>query len=305
LVFFIDDYPFANWGHSCKYVFVNAQTGNIVVFNKTSPPDVSLMDVIIEQRMGGNLIYPQNFVEKSTSDNFCFSDNNKYAVIISGGYNSGNNWVRYWNDCAFMYSILVNKYKFDRNKIYVLMSDGTNPAEDLHLNNGTYISSPLDLDGDGTNDIQYSAKKANINIVFNALSNVVTNKDNVFIFTTDHGGEGSTLYLWGESMTTSEFETQVNKLDAAKSISVVMEQCYSGGFVQALMGNNRVITTACNANQPSWARSPDYNYNEFIYHWMSAVNGKNPEGNNVNADYNNDGIVTMNEAFLFASNSDA
>jgi hypothetical protein len=59
-------------------------------------------------------------------------------------------------------AFLVNVYNYDKSHIYVLIADGTNPAIDRKRLNGTYDSSPLDLDGDGTNDIQYAATKANI-----------------------------------------------------------------------------------------------------------------------------------------------
>ena len=62
------------------------------------------------------------------------------------------------------------------------MSDGTSPNKDRRLLNGTYDSSPLDLDGDGNDDIQYAATKDNLKTVFNRLSSILTEDDNLFIF---------------------------------------------------------------------------------------------------------------------------
>ncbi|GHU68772.1 hypothetical protein FACS189413_06430 [Bacteroidia bacterium] len=117
------------------------------------------------------------------------SSEHQYAVIINGGYDRYNNHERYWNDCAAIYSALIKEYGYDKSHIYVLMSDGTNSATDRHRINGTYDSSPLDLDGGGVADIQYAATKANITIVFNTLSNIMTSSDNLFIYTMDHGGK--------------------------------------------------------------------------------------------------------------------
>ena len=38
-VFFIDDLPNAGWGHECRYVFINAFTGDIIIKNSLSPPE--------------------------------------------------------------------------------------------------------------------------------------------------------------------------------------------------------------------------------------------------------------------------
>jgi hypothetical protein len=38
-LFFVDDQPDANWGHHCRYVFVDAETGKYHVINSLNPPD--------------------------------------------------------------------------------------------------------------------------------------------------------------------------------------------------------------------------------------------------------------------------
>ena len=303
-MFFIDDAPYQNWSHPARYVFVGPK-GQIEIQAYSYPPKFDKMVILIEKK------YPITDVNKKLNESFSqiqpknlTTAQNEYAVIISGGYDRDNNYERYWNDCAAIYSTLVNVYNYDRSHIYVLVSDGTNPASDRRRLNGTYDSSPLDLDGDGTNDIQYAATKANITAVFNTLSQIMTNQDNLFIFTTDHGGLNSGqsvfMYLWNETIQDSQFATEVNKINA-KSINIVMEQCHSGGFIDNLASNNRVIATACKANESSYAMPPNYAYNEFVFHWISAVAGRTPLGVTVNADANNDGFVSASEAFSYAN----
>jgi hypothetical protein len=37
-LFFIDMYPFAQWDHNCKYLFLDQQTGNYTTINYRIPP---------------------------------------------------------------------------------------------------------------------------------------------------------------------------------------------------------------------------------------------------------------------------
>ncbi len=304
--FFVDEKPYANWDHPCKYIYIDVNNGDVLTFNKSVPPsNIRLLDIIYSVRPRKATEPNQLFkIPVSNNPRNTNTSENEYAVIISGGCNSAKNWERYWNDCSAMYKVLVNVYNYDKSKIFVLMSDGTNPGTDMHLNNDTYISSPLDLDGDGNNDIQYSATYSNISLVFDSLARVITDTDNVFVFVTDHGGEGSTICLWNDqNITTSQFATEINKVSAAKTINICMEQCFSGGYTTALAGCNRVISTACSYNEFSHSTS-DYVYDEFCYHWISAVLGATPNGTPVNADYNNDGHVSMDEAFYYANTHD-
>lgn len=102
-----------------------------------------------------------------------------------------NNWQRYWNDCSAIYSALVDVYNYEDDHIYTIMSDGTNTANDRRISGG-YDSSPLDLDGDGDNDIQFSATRANITTVFNTLSGLLDCNDGYFLVFTPNPTTGET-----------------------------------------------------------------------------------------------------------------
>lgn len=313
-VFFIDDNPLANWGHSCRYVFVNTETGKIEVKTSNMPPfSENLIPIIAKKKNSSGIVDISKIntkirkAKKNVSSDFQGQHN--YAVILSGGGNSYNNHVRYWNDCATIYSILVNKYSYRKDHIFVLMSDGTSQGKDRHLLDGSYDSSPLDLDGDGSPDIQYAATKNNIRTVFDSLSSTLTEDDNLFIYTIDHGNsidasqKSSGLILWnGDYITDKEFASEVNKLHAGY-INIVMGQCFSGGFIDDFSGNNRLIATACDYNEVSYSTN-DGKYDEFVYHWSAAVLGCYPTGNKANADYNGDGMISMDEAFQYAAAKD-
>lgn len=303
---FIDDFPNANWAHPCRYVYINIADGSYVVYERRMPPYLSQMSLLTEKRevVGSNELF--NIPMRTTSN---YSANHNYAVIISGGIRKEMNYERYWNDCSAIYSTLVNIYHYPKDHIYVIMSDGIDPGLDLFTTSYEYISSPLDLDGDGTNDIQYAATRDNINLVFNILKERMSNDDELFIYTIDHGNRvnsSSVICLWGEDTTNniyteSDLSTALDELNCAK-INICMGQCFSGGFINALASNNRVIATACGAFDVSYALN-NY-YDAFVYYWVSAVTGSEPNGTPVNADTNNDGYVSMLEAFNYANAND-
>ncbi len=322
VLFFIDDVPLANWTHPCRYVFVDKQNQNSYeVISETSPPtNFEGYSLLSKINIPSGFKYDFSTINnKKTSDvglKSAISPGDasygyKYAVIISGGHNKYSNHVRYWNDCQAIYSTLRYIYGFEHHQIFVLMSDGFSDGKD-RLNfdedfNFFYDDSPKDLDGDGTTDVTNKANKPAIISLFDMLGEWMLPNDYLYVFTTDHGslesGSNVKICLWDETnMRDDEFSTELDKINAGK-ISVVMEQCHSGGFIDDLSGNGRVIATACLASEYSHA-TPDLLYNEFVFHWTAAALGEYPDGTNADADDNHDGFVTMLEAFEYARDND-
>lgn len=306
--FFIDDMPLNSWEHPCRYLFVNIEDGSINTFHMSLPPDLRNM-TCLERRIMENVkmdcFRDASAVPIIKSQKSVMPNIHNYAIIISGGINNNYNYERYWNDCSFIYSTLRNKYAYPKDNIFVLMSDGTNPGADLRMNDGSTISSPLDLDGDGDNDITYAATRSNVTSVFNSLSNILTSKDTLLIFTMDHGGQSvlgdsiSCLYLWDNDILFDyELAFELGKVHPAV-VNICMGQCHSGGFINDLRGTHHVIATACKYEETSYSLS-NYEYDEFVYYWISALAKKTPYGTTVNADTNGDGVVSMSEAFQYA-----
>lgn len=231
---------------------------------------------------------------------------NTYAVIINSGKDLKSNREAYWNDCSFFYTTLRNIYNVPQNNIHVVMSDGTDPAPDLTLDNGEELSSPLDLDGDGTDDIQYAATKDNIKHVFTDLSQKLTDKDQLLVFIVGHGGMDADSYicLWGDNdnLYPNELADYVKMVNAGY-ITFVLGQCYSGGFERYLKDSNRIILSACRENEKSWTR-PDIAYDEFVSLFTSALAKVNVFDATVDADYDKDGMVTLLEAYRYAEEND-
>jgi hypothetical protein len=220
-----------------------------------------------------------------------------YALLLSGGVQKEYNYARYRNDIEFLYTTLTEKYGYPKSHITVLMSDGTNPEDDQVAywtdNDPHYANSITDFDGDTIAEVKDGAvTRTNVHNTLENLRSTLTEEDNLFIFTTNHGDlltDPSTpdpaskeviLYLWGTGddgwITDADF---VNALPGSpdypgtgiKSITMVMEQCYGGGFVDNFIGQyqgpeERVIATAANWNELSWG-------NAYSYQWISGVNG--------------------------------
>lgn len=258
----------------------------------------------------------------------------RFAVLFSGGINAANNHIRYWNDLKFIYSTLVNTCGFPTGNIVVLHADGnardtdmpvdysatqTNletvfdlledetAAQDLifmfftNHGGGFYKTDPygiytrggqLDTDGDeGTETIYESDYNLDLN------GNGVK---------TDQVAWDEVVYSWGSSILDDSFDALFEDLEFDKMV-IVMEQCFSSGLIldMARSGGNKVIMSAAGQYEPSEAMPPfPYDYDEFSYHFTCAINGADPDGNTVNADSDNDGKISMVEAFNYARTND-
>ena len=213
----------------------------------------------------------------------------KYAVLISGGIKPEKAYTRYWNDITSMYTILTWLYGYDPANVYVIYKDGV--AE----NNYAPVNGP--------------ATHANIQAVFTELEDKMTRIDDLFIYTTNHGGTAG-LSLWGPLdpyvLTPNELNNMLLNIDYHQEI-IVMEQCKSGVFIPILSQAGRVILTACSPYQSSWGCDNEGEWDEFVYHFMCAVAQIKINGDPgvVDADTSGDGKVSMYEAFMYASAHDS
>ena len=220
----------------------------------------------------------------------------RWTVILSGGIDPYNNYDRYYEDCQYIYNALTQHLNYSSYNIFCLMSDGLSTAYDRRTGPYTYDSSPFDLDGDCYIDIDYSATRSWISVVFNYLASVVSEGDQVLLFVTDHGEPGGYIDLWGgETISASELDYERDKLGSNVIIDVVMGQCYSGAFVSALSANNRTIVTAVNSNQVSWANTDFGGYDLFLRYWTDAIYYTNPSISGTHS--NGDGYLSLFELY--------
>ena len=208
--FFVDESPLANWAHTATCYCIDIDNGRLEKATTQMPPKgygemrlvkaFCIMDDENATTLSMEADLLQTYATQSTTATIWDNSENNYAMIISGGINKDMNWKRYWNDCSFIYKTLIQKYKYQKDNITVLMSDGTDPAADMRVSAKKYKSSPLDLDGDGVADIKYAATYDNVISTLKKYATTLTQGDNLFIYVIDHGGLDngfSNICLWG------------------------------------------------------------------------------------------------------------
>ena len=282
-------------------LFVNVHSGEYKRIDNLEWPTEIEFDYIKSKSNRDKLCFTKSVVNSASFKTV--GQDNRYAVIISGGGNMYSNYSFFWNDCSYMYSTLINYYGYLKSHIYVLMSDGTDPGLDRNTGSG-YDSSPTDLDGDGIADVGYSATLSNINSVFNALGESVGPNGQLLVFVTDHGMANGDIVLWNESyFTGTEFSSQLSKLNASSRINILLQECHSGVLIPYLSGQNRTIATSCSSTESAY-KSPNNDYGEFVCRWISAMRGVSLFGNEVLANRDSDDKVSFAEAFDYAKEND-
>lgn len=310
--FFVDAEPMKGWQHDCYILTIpKTTTKNIntlipkMVLRKM-PPKEKYIPILLNKRYSANANFKPQVRKTDFSNGVSDAAQRTYAIILSGGINENSNYERYWNDCSFIYQTLVNKYGVPKENIYPIMSDGDNPAPDMKSIFGRSVSQSLDLDNDGVDEIKLAATKFNVTNTLNMLANQLKKDDHLFIFVIDHGGTNdnntdSYICLWNyESLYDYELSHMLEPFTSNfVNVNVVLGQCFSGGFIDNLEKVGCVVASASTGSESSWACS-DIPYDEFVYQWTCAVNESNHRGDSVISDADNNGRVTMEEAFSYA-----
>jgi len=218
-----------------------------------------------------------------------FVDHNptKYAVLFSGGFNNWYAYSRYWNHITWFYVLLLlNGY--DPDNIFVLYNNGTGDESNIHV------------DYPGTSD--------GMNQTFTYLSSVMDSSDSLFVYVTDHGDEAG-IVTWDEYDEDGIGYTEMlGWLDSitCHHMILILQECFSGAFVPYLSLSNRIIITACSANEVAWS-SDAAGFSEFTFRILCAFYGHHIWGYDtpIWADVNSDGDISMAEAFGYAATMDS
>ena len=241
-------------------------------------------------------------IEKPTTDSNALPvrgfTHAKYAVIISGGTNMYNNTSCFYEDSKYMYNVLVYTLRFPKNNIFVLMSDGGDPAYDQRNDINSFVDSSTDLDEDYVSETIHEANKSELASVFSTLESLVNPGDEVLVFMTDTGHSYGAFNLWGgEVLYPLELNSLLDNLGSSVKIDVVLGQSYSGAFISAISGTNRTIATSCSSSET--AHRDAFSHTYFLKEWTDAII---TYADVSTTDIYNDAFAAPSELFLSADN---
>lgn len=179
------------------------------------------------------------------------------------------------------------------------------PKGNIRVCIGEYSSRNADLDNDGSNDVNYRATNSGIESAIDAISSIAGSNDEFYFFAIDHGGVD--LMCINESLLSSSLARYIKKIPCNR-VNVWLHACHSGSFIDELKTHNRktLIVTSTSGDRTSYSGNNlgSYLFDPFYAALAGSYKIKNHTvGNNV-ADYNGDGSVSYEEAFVYAKDHD-
>lgn len=130
-----------------------------------------------------------------------------------------------------------------------------------------------------------------------------------------YGDWESPIYYWddelAEDLSFASYGSLTVMFQACKNENA---SCFSGGFIDDLSGPNRIIITASNETSDSWSDEDGDGLSEFSEGFFDALYGYDTEvdisgvtihwDQSINADFDESGFVSMQEAFQYAYDHD-
>ncbi|MEQ1745502.1 MAG: hypothetical protein ABMA02_08755 [Saprospiraceae bacterium] len=249
----------------------------------------------------------------------------KYALLYSGGINRAGAYRRCWNDLQFMYSVLREKYGYSDENIVVVYNDGV----------GRDASMPVD----------FAATPNGLIAAIDFLRTRTTDNDDLVLFVTNHGGglhrwdghqgfpnlfnnatrqtgvldvnldeaepenTDEVIYFFNSNpnkLSDDAFAEEINSIPHRRLVAV-LEQGFSGGFIQDMSSPNATIMTACLEDEFSYGGFTigGVEFDNFSYFFTAAINQAHINGFSLhtNPDTDNNGRVSILEAYNFAQAS--
>ncbi|MBO4813954.1 MAG: T9SS type A sorting domain-containing protein [Muribaculaceae bacterium] len=335
---FVDEKPMTGWSHPCSYFYVPQECSSvnsipIYGFEGVKYPRKIELTLIESQREAFRSIptYSYQHYQKELSDEpdrtiGCDYLDETIVIMIGGGYERANNYLTYWNDCEYFYNVLKNKCNIDSilfvtffptsqlrsNQGYELyvnrpqyFNGGNPPYQLMFPNRKDYINEILDIYYLNEDDGFAPYKNSNLIIYISCHGDIDQNTNEPYICLWDMSN-----YL--EHPTPRDNRLYASELDSiitafgARNTTIILQNCFSGAFIEPLQGTGRTIITAASEDGYSWSLDPQtgLEYNEFSYHLINALNQEDVYGTPVASDTNQNGHISMKEAFLYAQSND-
>ena len=283
---FVDEKPMQGWAHACKYVYLPTDYSGtstvpmLVIPGKLPPRNGVKLTLFGEKGEGTRSIK----VSQKTKNNkriiensFSLSDTSvtdlKYEVAIVNCFNDIDyNYLTYYFDMKYFYEMLHKKYGINDfhifsgvNFTYDFAGNSVNVDEEFF-----YFDELSKIIDDGCYGYRgYEPTKKDFTDYLKSKQEAEP-VDNLIIFFSGHGYHNekkNRYYICFPDGDMSDIELK-KLLDAIPTQHqiIIMENCYSGGFIDALAAKGRVIMTACSKEEESFAMITDWpNESEYTY----------------------------------------
>lgn len=321
---FADFEPHANFAHTCSYFLHDPSSGKLVrrvaaqfppwpmecihlmnLFHEAKPP-VETQTREARPRPEFARRMDHALMRRAPARPRALAAGRRYAILFSGVSDP-----HHLNDLELCLRMLTDTFGFARSDIFVLFQDGTDtgtPFLNRQRQKRTWpgaTSAPdnqfrLKPDGKGS-------RKA-FKTVLAKLAGDIQPNDLLYIHTEGHGGiqfgTGGGQYLYcipdGPDSTDRYFDFQMQsdlqQVRGYDSLLVVMNQCFSGGFMDSVLAGSKAQRTffaaACAGNKLAYA-TPDLHWNRFSRNWIEREQTQDP-----------DGKVEAREAYAYCDDAD-
>jgi hypothetical protein len=256
-------------------------------------------------------------------------------LTIGGGGSPSGNQVSLEKNVLYFQRVLQELGLADARHD-ILFSDGNDPGRDLQYVDPTFavpeanrLLAQLCNQEEGLADqyrthqvpgIRGPSTRDQIEHWFDAARDELKAGDRLLIYFTGHGGKGSDvqsnhMVLWnGDKLTVQELAGQLDKLDPRVQVTLVMVQCYSGGFANLIFHEANAEKGATPARRCGFFATThdrvaagctsdidEENYQEYSSYFWAALAGHKRLGETISRpDYDGDGRTSFGEAHAFA-----
>jgi hypothetical protein len=170
----------------------------------------------------------------------------RYALIYSGGNNINSNFSFYNLETSRFWDLLVNKWGYDVDKVYVLFADGTEPDLDGvdYIKYTGLVNSDWSAVVKAGGHIGTATKGDFIETLQTIGDRMEPGRDSFFFWSFDHGGQtspalsgnGSLISWYSGEIFSREFGDFLRPIRARNPVweAYVMNQCYAEDFANGL-----------------------------------------------------------------------
>ena len=303
VVAFADDAPLFNWGHPCRYLLHDPETGALYrQVDAQFPPFSRERDMPAAFRLFHEAVrHPEAAYYPAIKDLVLRprAKGRRFAVLFSGMSNN-----RHTNDLEFLYRTLRDVYGFAAGNITVLNHDGT-------LNYDGNPQPPTSWPGDSSSyrmPVDGQGSSSDLLAALDDLKSRLKPDDFLLIHTNNHGGHNGTesdlcCFPNWDGLGVADFTDKLAELPPFRCLMVMMEQCHSGGFNTEVINKSTAgrtsIASACIEPNNSIGGA---HFDPFARDWIAAMAGNDPYGNALSSDPDTtgNGRITAREAFDYA-----